>query len=52
MCSQTYHRLVYLLIYGLTSRVEVHMYVCPHLRLDGLRVLHPKLLKDILHVLC
>jgi hypothetical protein len=47
-----YHRPVYLLIYRLTSCVEVQLFICSHRCLDGLYVLHPKPLEQILRVLC
>jgi hypothetical protein len=43
---------IILLIYGLTSRVEVAMPIGSHRCLDGLSILHSKLLKYILNVLC
>ena len=43
---------VYLLIYGLTSCVEVEMLICSHGSLDGFGILHSKLLENILNVLC
>jgi hypothetical protein len=46
-----YLRPVSLLIYRLTSHVEVQVSVGSYQRLDGLYVLHPKLLEKILHVL-
>jgi hypothetical protein len=39
------------LIYRLTSYVVVEVPVCPHWRLGGLCILHPKPIEDILHVL-
>jgi hypothetical protein len=39
------------LIYGLTSHVEVKVFVGSHRRLDGLCILHPELLEDVLHIL-
>jgi hypothetical protein len=47
----SYHRLVYLLIYGLTSCVEVQVSVSSHWRFSWLCIHHPKLLKYILDVL-
>jgi hypothetical protein len=47
----TYHRLVCLLINGLTSFIEVDMPVGSHRCLYGLGVLHPKPLEKILSVL-
>jgi hypothetical protein len=47
----SYHRPVYLLIYGLTSRVKVQVSVSSHWRFSKLCILHPKLLKYILDVL-
>jgi hypothetical protein len=41
----SYHRLLYLLTYGLTTRVMVLMSVSSHWRLSRLCVLHPKLLR-------
>jgi hypothetical protein len=46
------HRSVYLLIYGLISRFMVQVPVRSHRHLDGLCILHPKLLEDVLRVLC
>jgi hypothetical protein len=40
------------LIYGFTSRVEVEMPICSHGCLDGFAILHPKLLKYALNILC
>jgi hypothetical protein len=40
------------LIYGFTSRVEVEMPICSHGCLDGFAILHPKLFKNVLNVLC
>jgi hypothetical protein len=48
----SYHQPVYLLIYRLTSRVEVEMLICSHGCLDGLGILHSKLVKYVLNVLC
>jgi hypothetical protein len=47
----SYHRPVYLLIYGLTSRIEVQVSICSHQCLDAFCVLHPKSLEEILCVL-
>jgi hypothetical protein len=47
----SYHRPVYLLIYGFTSRVEVEMPIGSYGCLDGLGILHSKLGKYILNVL-
>jgi hypothetical protein len=44
--------LVYLLIYGFTSRVEVEMPIGSHGCLDGLGILHSKLGENILNILC
>jgi hypothetical protein len=46
-----YHRPIYLLIYGFTSRVEVDMPIGSHGCLDGLDILHSKLGEYILNVL-
>jgi hypothetical protein len=43
---------VYLLIYGLTSRVEVEMPISSHGCLDVFAILHSKLLKYVLNVFC
>jgi hypothetical protein len=43
--------IVYLLIYGFTSRVEVEMPIGSHGCLDGLGILHPKLGEYVLNVL-
>jgi hypothetical protein len=40
------------LIYGFTSHVEVEMPIGSHGCLDGFAILHPKLLKYVLNVLC
>jgi hypothetical protein len=40
------------LIYGFTSRVEVEMPIGSHGCLDGFAILHSKLLKYVLNVLC
>jgi hypothetical protein len=48
---RSYHRPVYLLIYGFTSRVEVEMPICSHGCLDELDILHSKLGKYVLNVL-
>jgi hypothetical protein len=45
------HRSIYLLIYGLTACVGVQVPICSHRCLDGLCILHPELLKDVLHIL-
>jgi hypothetical protein len=47
----TYHRLVCLLINGLTSFVEVDMSVGSHWCLRGLGILHLEPLEQVLHVL-
>jgi hypothetical protein len=47
----SYHRPVYLLIYKLTSSVEVEMPIGSHGCLDGFTILHSKLLKYVLNVL-
>jgi hypothetical protein len=41
-----------LLIYGFSSRVEVKMPIGSHGCLDGFAILHSKLLKYVLNVLC
>jgi hypothetical protein len=48
----SYHRPVYLLIYEFTSRVEVEMPIGSHGCLDGFGILHSKLVKYVLYVLC
>jgi hypothetical protein len=40
------------LIYRFTSSVEVEMPKCSHRSLDGLVILHSKLLENVLSVLC
>jgi hypothetical protein len=42
---------VYLLIYGITSRVEVEMPISTHGSLDGFGILYSKLLEYVLNVL-
>jgi hypothetical protein len=48
---RSYHRPVYLLIYGFTSCVEVEMPISSHGCLDGLGILHPKLVEYVLNIL-
>jgi hypothetical protein len=39
------------LIYGFTSRVEVEMPICSHGCLDGIGILHSKLVEYVLNIL-